>query len=102
VQGGNLSFAKPTRRGSHNAHERAQSCTSQQKQWKIDMAMMKNLVESQSDLRKLRSETHDVFIKEDTNFDVQSHGKRCKSGVLDFSGCVGFVMLPYEFHDKDD
>jgi hypothetical protein len=43
-----------------------------------------------------------VSVKPDTNFDKQSHGKRHNSGVLDFSRCVGVVMLYCDFRAKDD
>jgi hypothetical protein len=61
----------------------------------IDTSVMTDLVEAE--LGEAKSDTHDEFVKVvDTSFVEQKHGK-CETMVLDFSGCKGPFMLPYEF-----
>jgi hypothetical protein len=52
-------------------------------------------------LGKAKSDTKVEFVKlGDTSFVDKEHD-RCETTILDFSGCKGPFMLPYEFRAKE-
>lgn len=92
--------ASITKAASKKAEDNA--CAKSNQQRKIDPAVS-GLMEAESiDSGNPKSDIHIEFVKPaETNSVEQEHGKQRRSAMLDFSGCEGSYVLPYEFRAKD-
>jgi hypothetical protein len=77
------------------------SCAKSNQQKMIDTSTTTDLVQAKLNFGKSKSDTQTEFVKTvDKSFVEQEHGE-CETTVLDFSGCKGPFMLPYEFRAKE-
>jgi hypothetical protein len=77
------------------------TCSKLNQQKMISMSVTTDLVQAELNLGKAKSDTHAEFVNlVDTSFVEQEYGE-CETAVLDFSGCKGAYMLPYEFRAKE-
>jgi hypothetical protein len=89
-----VSMANSSKAGMDN------TCAKSNQQEMIDMSVTTDLVEDEN-LGKAKSDTHAEFVNPiDTSFVEQEHGE-CETAMLDFSGCKGSYVLPYEFRAKE-
>jgi hypothetical protein len=68
------------------------TCAESKQQKMVDTSSTTDLVQAELNLSKAKSDTHTEFVNPvDTSFVEQ------ETTVLDFSGCKGAFMLPFEF-----
>jgi hypothetical protein len=66
-----------------------------------DTSAATDLVQAKLNFGKAKSDTHAEFVNPvDTSFAEQEHGES-EIATLDFSGCKGSYVLPYEFRAKE-